>query len=182
MNLNYSLFIYSVLVSLLSCFSLTQADSRTEQYGVVVDAGSTSSKLKIYKYTYLPESRIPNIQLLKKQKFKPGLASFYGDKPGLEKYLKDILTAADSEVPAEKRQLTSIFLFGTAGFRYLPAHQSQSLMEGVRKTFGNSHFRFQDSNVQVISGEEEAAYLWVAVNYLTGYFANGEKKGNNNNV
>ena len=61
-----------------------------------------------------------------------------------------------------------IYLKATGGLRTLPQPQRVQLLDCVRKLFHNTTFNpfdFEDERARVISGEEEAIYGWVGVNF-----------------
>jgi Golgi nucleoside diphosphatase len=64
-----------------------------------------------------------------------------------------------------------IYLKATGGLRTLPTSDRVRLINVVRRLFRDDAFNpfsFQDEQARVISGEEEGAYGWVAVNYIKG--------------
>jgi Golgi nucleoside diphosphatase len=62
-----------------------------------------------------------------------------------------------------------IFLRATAGMRLLEPHQRSTVLDAVRTVLHNATynpFYFTSDQASVLSGEEEAAYDWVGVNFL----------------
>jgi Golgi nucleoside diphosphatase len=62
-----------------------------------------------------------------------------------------------------------IFLRATAGMRLLEPHQRSTVLNAVRTVLHNATynpFYFTSDQASVLSGEEEAAYDWVGVNFL----------------
>ncbi|GFS03410.1 ectonucleoside triphosphate diphosphohydrolase 1 [Elysia marginata] len=153
----------------------TQVD---EFYGVLMDAGSSSTKLKIYRWTKpVTTPGVPNITLLelpkKKGKFKPGLADVDGGLEGLKDYLLKILDSAKEYVPVSQYAQTPVFVLATAGFRLLGVAGARQDMECVEDILMNSTFhpfKYTPGGASVLSGEEEAAYSWIAANYLRNFF------------
>ena len=78
-------------------------------------------------------------------------------------------------IPKEDVQDTPIFLLATAGVRMLPKRQRDFLLNEVCN-YARSTTKFQlpdcDLHIQVITGETEGLYGWVAANYLLGGFDN----------
>ena len=61
-----------------------------------------------------------------------------------------------------------IYLKATGGLRTLSHHDRVRIMRAVRELFNDKNFcpfDFVDERARVISGEEEAIYGWVGVNF-----------------
>ena len=110
-------------------------------------------------------------------KYTPGLDVFaqFSDDPALLEetvgnYLGPLLDFA-REVLRDKEDewhTYPIYLKATGGLRTLPQPQRVQLLDCVRKLFHNTTFNpfdFEDERARVISGEEEAIYGWVGVNF-----------------
>ncbi len=179
--------------------SLTLCDKAMVQkhkYGVVLDAGSSGSRVYVYRYKtaeYVKEDhdeeelgRLPKIKTKKSwnNKVKPGISTF-GEKPELvgEEHLKELVKFAEEIVPEDDVAETPIFLLATAGMRLLPGAQRAGLLESVCSYLQN-HSTFQvpdcDLHIQVIPGETEGLYGWIAANYLLGGFDEPEKHQHGN--
>lgn len=96
-------------------------------------------------------------------------------------YLEPLLQFALDTIPAEYIQDTPLFLLATAGVRLLEPTEQKVLLEQIcayTKKF--TGFLLPDCNlhVQVISGETEGLYGWIAANYLLGGFDNTIGHGN----
>ena len=157
-----------------------------DQYGVVIDAGSSGSRVHIYKwqdplYTLQqnnPESEdsIPRIHLDKAwtDKVTPGLSSFE-NKPqkAFGEHIRPLLTFAEGVIPTEKIKSTPVFIQATAGMRLLPDKKRNSIISNLCHGLEHStDFLFQSCNsqVQVIDGETEGLYGWIGLNYLLKNF------------
>lgn len=156
------------------------------RYGVVLDAGSSGTRLYVYRYktaAYVQEkedvkelARLPKIKTKGKwhHKKKPGISTF-GEKPELvgTDHLKELLEFAQGIVPKEEIKETPIFLLATAGMRLLPSYQREQVLKNVCSYIQqNYHFLLPDCDlhVEVIPGETEGLYGWIAANYLLGGF------------
>lgn len=73
---------------------------------------------------------------------------------------------------------TPVFLLATAGMRLLPDSQRKNILAQIC-SFVRSNTKFQisscDQHIQVISGETEGLYGWIAANYLLGGFDTPEE-------
>ncbi|KAH6668572.1 golgi apyrase [Plectosphaerella plurivora] len=157
---------------------------KKSRYGIVFDAGSSGTRIYVYKWKDHAKAiegaspaelrRLPKIKLKKNEKIHPGVSSF-ADKPeeiGPE-HLKQLVEVALDEVPESKIPDTPIYLMATAGMRLLPKHKQTELLSSMC-TYLQQHTKFSlpdcDTNIQVISGETEGLYGWLATNYLLGGF------------
>ncbi|CAE7200069.1 hypothetical protein P3342_010377 [Pyrenophora teres f. teres] len=156
------------------------------RYGVVLDAGSSGTRVHIYRWLNNNAARqkasdaqlhsLPVIETDKKwtKKIHPGISTF-GEHPhhvGSE-HLDKLLSHALKYVPLEEVPNTPLFLLATAGMRILPERQRKDVLKEVC-AFARSTTQFQlpdcDVHVQVIPGETEGLYGWIAANYLLGGF------------
>ena len=124
---------------------------------------------------------LPKLETKKKWtlKIRPGIST-YGDDPvnvGMD-YLQPLLDHALSIVPSDQVADTPIFLMATAGVRLLPPIQQKALLNEVC-SYAQQHTKFSlpdcDLHIQVISGENEGLYGWIAANYLLGGFDHPEE-------
>lgn len=156
-----------------------------------MDAGSSGTRLHIYKWKDPARARhdaskddlqsLPEIKTKKHWtlKIRPGVSTF-ADKPeevGRE-HLQALIDHAVENVPKENHRDTPVFLMATAGMRLLkPAQQNALTSEICRYLQQNTEFFLPDcgAHVQVIPGETEGLYGWLASNYLLGGFDHPDK-------
>ncbi|KAL2135882.1 hypothetical protein VTI74DRAFT_6481 [Chaetomium olivicolor] len=161
------------------------------RWGVILDAGSSGTRLHIYRWKD-PEKALkgateedlrslPKLMTEKKwtKKIRPGVSTF-GDKVeevGPE-HLQSLINHALEIIPEDKVEDTPIFLMATAGMRLLPQVQQTALTNEICSYLRqNTRFSLPDCNlhIQVIKGETEGLYGWIASNYLLGGFDHPEK-------
>ncbi|KAI9732123.1 MAG: Golgi apyrase [Cirrosporium novae-zelandiae] len=158
------------------------------RYGVILDAGSSGTRVYIYRWLDSTIARekadrqafesLPALHTKKHWtlKLKPGISTF-GDNPNIvgPEYLQPLLQHALDIVPEEDVAETPFFLLATAGMRLLPEIQRKELLSQIC-TYARlkTNFSLPDCNlhVQVIPGETEGLYGWIAANYLLGGFDN----------
>lgn len=158
----------------------------TARYGVILDAGSSGTRLHIYKWKDPAKERLeadkeelnslPEIKTKKEwtKKIRPGVSTF-GTKPtevGPD-HLKELIDHALQNIPKDKVKDTPVFLMATAGMRLLPDEQQAALKAEICSYLQqNTQFSLPDCDlhVQVIPGETEGLYGWLASNYLLGGF------------
>ena len=108
------------------------------------------------------------------KKIRPGVSTF-GENPkdvGPD-HLKALVKHALKFIPEDQVKDTPIFLMATAGMRLLPKLQQTSLTREICSYLQlNTGFSLPDCDlhIQVIKGETEGLYGWIAANYLLGGF------------
>lgn len=110
------------------------------------------------------------------KKIHPGISTFYANPEDVgEQHLKPLLEHALKYVPNSEYENTPFFLLATAGMRLLANSHKDRLLKEVCAYVGETT-RFQlpdcEQHVQVIKGETEGLYGWIAANYLLGGFDN----------
>lgn len=156
------------------------------RYGVVLDAGSSGTRVHVYRWLRNAVARndadpnelksLPEIKTKEDwvKKIHPGVSSF-ADRPesvGTE-HLADLLEHAKSIIPNEDAKDTPIFLLATAGMRLLGNLERQLLLDQICSyARENTDFLLPDCglHIQVIPGVTEGLYGWIATNYLMGAF------------
>lgn len=162
-------------------------------HGLLIDAGSTGSRLHVYEW----EPRVlyneddieqavsgnklsfPGTESRWTERLRPGLASFADRSddeliPALVEYLQPLLDFAKAVLHTKQEQWGSfpIYLRATAGMRILPAAQRARVLDAVREVFAHNQtfcpFYFTNEQARTLSGEEEAIYDWAGVNFLMG--------------
>ncbi|CAN8102806.1 unnamed protein product [Discula destructiva] len=156
------------------------------RWGVVLDAGSSGTRLHIYKWKDPAKARkhaskaelhsLPKLETEKKwtKKIKPGVSTF-GDNPTAvgRDHLKGLIDHALDIIPKDQIEDTPIFLMATAGMRLLPKPQQSALTSEICSYLrSTTEFSLPDCglHIQVIPGETEGLYGWIATNYLLGGF------------
>lgn len=132
---------------------------------------------------------LPKLETEKKwtKKIKPGVST-YGEDPTAvgPDHLKGLIDHALDIIPEDQIEDTPIFLMATAGMRLLPKIQQSALTREICSYLrANTDFSLPDCDlhIQVIPGETEGLYGWIATNYLLGGFDRPEEhdhgKGHN---
>ncbi|PFH58940.1 hypothetical protein XA68_13029 [Ophiocordyceps unilateralis] len=157
---------------------------RNSQYGVIIDAGSSGTRIYVYKWlnpsvaTKRASAQdlhsLPRLKLKNSKKIRPGVSVFADRATSVgPEHLESLLQLALDEVPPAKVPDTPIFLLATAGVRFLPEKAQGALLQEICRYFQTkTQFNLPDckSHIQVISGETEGLYGWIAANYLLGGF------------
>lgn len=147
-------------------------------YGIVVDAGSTGSRLFLYKWQSVSSDRLidvhPALDHYNRavvKKVTPGLSSFGGNPENATEYMRPLLDYAVQFVPDKKRSGTPIFILATAGMRLLPVSSQEAIMKNLRTNLPTvTPMQVIGDHIRVIEGKWEGIYSWIAVNYILGRF------------
>lgn len=149
-------------------------DDSVLSYGLVIDAGSSGSRLHIFKWPKrrFDASKLPArdlsvpVELDSASKCTPGI-----DKPeGVTKLAALVASAKAMPIFADGvASQTPVFLKATAGMRIATPEVRARQLASVRDMLRKSGFLFtSDSQARVISGEEEGVFGWLSVNYAKG--------------
>ncbi|KAI1007863.1 Golgi apyrase [Podosphaera aphanis] len=156
------------------------------RWGVILDAGSSGTRVHVYRWlnplrarqeaTGAELSRLPDVHTKPEytKKILPGVSSFAENPLDIgPKHLQGLLDHALSIVPENQVTDTPIFLMATAGVRLLEPSKQRALLDEIC-AYAQQHSNFSlpdcDLHIQVISGETEGLYGWIAVNYLLKSF------------
>jgi len=161
-----------------------------EQYGIIVDAGSTGTRLRIFHYMgtvrrgcqlaarfsralclppHIRELRPPSEEGSRRLRTRPGLSAFANTPELAAKQVADLVHEATLWIPKSAQSETLLFICATAGLRLLPIETSSRLLDAVGSAMrdkARNPFRFVEA--RIISGEEEAVFGWLTINYLLG--------------
>ncbi|CAN9500173.1 unnamed protein product [Ophioblennius macclurei] len=137
------------------------------QYGVMFDAGSTGTRVHIFKFL-MKTREAPELDEEIFKSIKPGLSSYAEDPEKCCAGIIQLLEVAQSSVPSFLWSRTPVVLKATAGLRLLPREKARHLLDTVRALFQESPFMSKEDSVSIMDGNDEGISAWVTVNFLTG--------------
>lgn len=150
----------------------------TTSYSIIVDAGSTGSRLHLFAYDASKQNSVPLIAEIFTESNKPGISSFAKnpEKAGAsyKKLLDDTMTFMKSV--NINPQDVSVNILATAGMRLLPEQEQQAIYNSIVSYIKNN-YSVQFITAETISGKMEAVYGWLNVNYLADNFTAGKTIG-----
>ena len=155
------------------CTSPSNPSLPLVQYALMIDAGSTGSRIHIYKFNNCGPT--PSFEYEVFKMTQPGL-SYYAANPADAAGSLDVLLAeAVRVVPASMRACTPVAVKATAGLRLLPGTQSAEILEAVGRRIGGEYpFRLvEKEGVVIMDGKDEGVYAWITANYLMGTIKEG---------
>lgn len=182
-----------LLVGVYFAFSPGKGRSvfKESYFSVVVDCGSSGTRVNVYEWMSEGESNMKFPLLLHSYPDKttksslwknscqyhcmqtePGLDKFVGNSSGVRVSLEPLILWAEQVVPRERHSDTPILVLGTAGLRRLAIDNARQVLEDVEAVVKEHTFLYRKNWIRVLSGKEEAYYGWVALNYKMGRFGN----------
>lgn len=160
------------------------------RYGVILDAGSSGTRVHVYRWLNAARAlhdadsielqSLPKLETKDKWTLKkwPGISTYGDNSAEIGEYLQPLLEHALDIIPSDQVEDTPIFLMATAGVRLLPQLQQKAILSEVC-SYAQKNTKFSlpdcDLHIQVIPGETEGLYGWIAANYLLGGFDSPEE-------
>lgn len=155
------------------------------QYAIMMDAGSTGSRIHVYKFNYCTSS--PELEFEHFDHIEPGLSSYGADALGAANSLRPLLDKAMQIIPPSLQRCAPLSLKATAGLRLLGPEQSDVIIKSVRALI-EDHYPFPIADgvsvdgspstrgVEIMNGREEGVFAWITVNYLMNLIGSDKKK------
>ncbi|KAK1413751.1 hypothetical protein QVD17_35531 [Tagetes erecta] len=153
------------------CFYDNSCDLLEKRYRIVIDGGSTGSRIHVFEYVMNNGAVVVDFRGkngLNSMRVSPGLSAFGDDLNGAGESVMELLEFARKRIPKENWGKTEVRLMATAGLRMLDLSVQEQILEACRKVLRTSGFGFRDDWASVISGSDEGVYAWVVANYALG--------------
>ncbi|KAG2496782.1 hypothetical protein HYH03_005190 [Edaphochlamys debaryana] len=173
--------------SLSSSAASAASAKRPERYAVLIDAGSSGTRVHVYRYrdAVRPGVSYPAVHLPGAiMRVHPGLSEYAPAGEGVEESLSALIKFALEQVPAAQHSLTPIRLLATAGLRLLPAEEAAAVLAAAARVLAASGFLFvhkaddeqkalagtapESAWIRILTGDEEGLYAWAGINYAAG--------------
>ncbi|KAK6931241.1 Nucleoside phosphatase GDA1/CD39 [Dillenia turbinata] len=174
-----TLFFYSSIAISLALFSYiflvskpssSNASQKTSKFRIVIDGGSTGTRIHVFEYTI--DGKAPIFEFGEKglatMKVSPGLSAYAAEPEKAGTSILEQLEFAKKRVGREFWGSTEIRLMATAGLRMLDLGVQEQILESCRRVLRVSGFRFKNEWAEVITGSDEGVYAWVVANYALG--------------
>lgn len=173
------LFVVALSAALAACGGGSYLERPRESLSVVVDAGSSGSRIYLYKTT--PVDSFIQIKQLFTNKDAPHGLSWYDGTQGADSApgnagasgIQPLLSALKSYMDSNgiTKDQVNVSVLATAGMRLVDADTSSAIYQSVKSTIARNGFAVRQ--VGTVSGQNEGLYAWADVNYLTGNFKTG---------
>ncbi|KAG8996774.1 Guanosine-diphosphatase [Tulasnella sp. JGI-2019a] len=150
------------------CLTPFKPTSPIVQYALMLDAGSTGSRIHIYKFHNCLAAPTLEYEVFKMT--IPGLSSFAGDPLSAAKSLDVLMDEAVKVVPRSLQGCTRVAVKATAGLRLLGKDVSEAILVAVQQRI-TSQYKFPLAGkdaVTIMDGKDEGVYAWITANYLLG--------------
>ncbi|KAI9683860.1 MAG: Guanosine-diphosphatase [Trizodia sp. TS-e1964] len=170
-------------VGTTKCQKPYQSSKPLIQYALMIDAGSTGSRIHIYRFNNCgptPELEYEGFNMTAKRDGGSGLSSYKSDAEGAAKSLDVLMDVAMQTVPESLKSCTPVAVKATAGLRLLGDEMSNNILEAVRKRLETVYpfpvVSRENGGVQVMDGKDEGVYAWITTNYLLGKIGGPDDK------
>jgi len=159
------------------CARSFSKDKPIVQYVSMIDAGSTGSRIHVYKFNNCGAAPELEGEVLFKQTEKiegqsSGLSAYKDDPEAAAKSLDPLLEAALKVVPDKLKACSPIAVKATAGLRLIGTERSGKILEAVRNRLEQTYpfpvVSDKEGGVAIMDGSDEGVYAWITTNYLLG--------------
>lgn len=173
MNLLVALLAFVSLLVVCVCGSVDKCEW---DFGVMIDAGSTGSRVFVYRWPRVQTGErtliVPETNASWSLNVRPGINGFSehpSDAGQAIQLLFDFSRKViDDQGCVARLNDFPIYLKASAGMRLLDFLERDQILTVVRAQAAVSGFYFDVDNIRVISGEEEGVYGWISVNWIKG--------------
>uniref|UniRef100_UPI003AAF8D3C ectonucleoside triphosphate diphosphohydrolase 6-like n=1 Tax=Centroberyx gerrardi TaxID=166262 RepID=UPI003AAF8D3C len=124
------------------------------RYGIMFDAGSTGTRIHVFKFQ-LERNEAPKLAHETFKAIKPGLSAYADDPDKCTAGIVELLAVAQAGVPPPLWSHTPLVLKATAGLRLLPGEKAAHLLDRVRAVFLESPFQSREDSVSIMDGADE---------------------------
>ncbi|XP_026482032.1 ectonucleoside triphosphate diphosphohydrolase 5-like isoform X2 [Ctenocephalides felis] len=133
-------------------------------YILVIDAGSTGSRVVAYKFSKTGR----DLQLLEEKfvKIRPGLSSYAHDPELGAQKIYELVQEVKDFVPKDDKPKTEVYLRATAGLRLLGDEKSAELLQVVQNALECTGYKAPKDAAAMLTGVEEGLFSWFTVNYF----------------
>ncbi|KAK4457764.1 putative guanosine-diphosphatase [Cladorrhinum samala] len=159
------------------CARSYSKDKPIVQFVSMIDAGSTGSRIHVYKFNNCgPAPELEDEVLFKMTKKiegqSSGLSAFKDDPEAAAKSLDILLDAAMEVIPDRLKPCSPIAVKATAGLRLIGPEKSQKILDAVRLRIQTKYpfplVSKEQNGVAIMDGSDEGVYAWITTNYLLG--------------
>ncbi|RDA94209.1 hypothetical protein CP533_0603 [Ophiocordyceps camponoti-saundersi (nom. inval.)] len=162
------------------CQASYSKDKPVVQYALMIDAGSTGSRIHVFKFNNC--GAVPELEkedFMMTEKSVGGLSKYEDDAVAAAKTLDPLMETAMQHVPDALKACTPIAVKATAGLRLIGPEKSQAILDEVRRHLEKDYpfpvVSAAHDGVAVMDGSLEGVYAWITANYLLGNIGGPDK-------
>ena len=132
----------------------------------MIDAGSTGSRIHIYKFNNCGPSAAYEYEVFRHR--EPGLSHYKSSPQQAAESLDELMDEAVRVVPKSLWKCTPVAVRATAGLRLLGEKESKDILDTVANRLREKyefHLR-SNEDVAILDGKDEGVFAWITANYL----------------
>lgn len=145
------------------------------QYVLTIDAGSTGSRIHVYKFHNCEE--MPQLEYETFKMLNPGLSAFKSDPEAAARSLDPLMEEAKRVIPEDMWNCSPVEVKATAGLRRLGTKEADAILAAVKSRL-ETEYKFPiggDDAIEIMDGSKEGVYAWITANYLLKNIGEGAK-------
>ena len=144
----------------------------------MLDAGSTGSRIHIYKFNNCGPSAAYEYEVFRHR--EPGLSYYKSDPQHAAESLDELLDEAVKIVPKDLWKCTPVAVKATAGLRMLGDDLSKQILDAVANRLREKYqFNLRSNeDVSILDGKDEGVFAWITANYLLHAIGRDGIRGN----
>lgn len=142
---------------------------KEKTYALMIDAGSTGSRLHVYTFAHCDPTpgALPKLEDEQFYALTPGLSSFAGRPDDAAESLRPLLAKAVAFVPKKEQACTPIAVKATAGLRLTGEKESRAILDKITEWLSEEWpFSLVEDGVVVMEGKDEGVYAWITINFV----------------
>ena len=162
----------------ITCLLLAIAAADDIRWGIVVDCGSTGSRVHIYSwsaFTPIREFTPPTPEDEALLHATPGISTFANRPHDAAAYFAPLLVQAARWVPPAAAAATLVRALATAGMRLLSEEEQAPIWTSITEAISSSSFAVGGS--MTLAGEYEGIFNWLSIQYILGGSASDATHG-----
>ncbi|KAI0398343.1 guanosine-diphosphatase [Xylariaceae sp. FL0594] len=162
------------------CTKSYSRDKPIVQYVLMIDAGSTGSRIHVYKFNNCgPTPELEAEEFKMTETSVGGLSKYKNDPVAAAKTLDPLLAVAMATVPDKLKGCTPVAVKATAGLRMIGTDAADKILKTVREHLEKDYpfpvVSDEEGGVQIMDGSDEGVYAWITTNYLLGKIGGPEE-------
>ncbi|WQF79902.1 Putative nucleoside phosphatase GDA1/CD39 [Colletotrichum destructivum] len=161
----------------------TQSSSKSKpivQYVLMIDAGSTGSRIHVYKFNNCGSTpELEHEEFKMTEKSVGGLSKYKDDPEAAAATLDVLMDVAMQNVPDKLKSCSPVAVKATAGLRMVGTENADKILAAVRNRLETKYpfpvVAKEQNGVAIMDGADEGVYAWITTNYLLGKIGGPDK-------